>query len=441
MKLNRILAGTVVIAVLCYLFTPGMSKVLAGADLFAWRKEMILMTGISAFACMGLAMLLAVRPAWLENWMGGLDKGYALHKWLGITSGVFILLHWLLHDGMRWLVDAGLIQRPPRPGGGRGGAEAGFSFEGFAHSVGKWTFYIMAALVVLALVKRFPYKYFRWVHKAFAVVFLAGAFHGLMLMPKEWWALPAGWLMVIAAVVGSVAAVWSLAGMIGKSRTHIGTVQKIDIKDSGIVDLQIRVNDKGIHHKAGQFAFVKFDSFEGAHPFTIASAGGDPRELRFAIKPLGDYTRTLGQSIKPGQVVEVEGPYGRFDFGGDPEREVWVAGGIGIAPFMARLDELAQSGGATRLTELWYCTVKRSDAAFPEALEAACDRAGVRLRRMIAEEDGLLTADRLAAGLGDLSRTLVWFCGPIAFSRSLREGLVSLGLPATAFHTERFSMR
>ena len=63
-----------------------------------------------------------------------------------------------------------------------------------AKDVGEWAGYILLALVVIALVKRIPYRYFRWVHKAFGAVFLAGAFHGLMLMPTTFWQSPLGWL-------------------------------------------------------------------------------------------------------------------------------------------------------------------------------------------------------------------------------------------------------
>ena len=55
----------------------------------------------------------------------------------------------------------------------------------------------------------------------------------------------------------------------------------------------------------------------------------------FSIKGLGDYTRRLPKQLFPGQMVTVEGPYGRFDFRGDCPRQLWLAGGIGITPLPA----------------------------------------------------------------------------------------------------------
>ena len=42
--------------------------------------------GIIAVVAMSIAILLALRPRWPEQWLGGLDKMYRLHKWLGITA-------------------------------------------------------------------------------------------------------------------------------------------------------------------------------------------------------------------------------------------------------------------------------------------------------------------------------------------------------------------
>ena len=45
-----------------------------------------------------------------------------------------------------------------------------------------------------------------------------------------------------------------------------------------------------------------------------------------------------------GQPVTVEGPYGRFTFDDGAERQIWIGGGIGIAPFVARMKALAACG-------------------------------------------------------------------------------------------------
>lgn len=62
--------------------------------------------------------------------------------------------------------------------------------------------------------------------------------------------------------------------------------------------------------------------------------------MRFAIKALGDHTHSLKKELKIGQDVIVEGPWGYLDFNIQSERQVWVAGGIGITPFISQLEYL-----------------------------------------------------------------------------------------------------
>jgi predicted ferric reductase len=55
---------------------------------------MISLTGIVAIGTMSVAMVLALRLTFIENYVGGLDKSYRLHKWLGITGFVFSISFW-----------------------------------------------------------------------------------------------------------------------------------------------------------------------------------------------------------------------------------------------------------------------------------------------------------------------------------------------------------
>ena len=65
----------------------------APAEIFAIRPAMMQGTGILAIGAMSLALVLAMRPVRLEGLLGGLDKGYRLHKWLGITALVAAVIH------------------------------------------------------------------------------------------------------------------------------------------------------------------------------------------------------------------------------------------------------------------------------------------------------------------------------------------------------------
>lgn len=193
-------------------------------------------------------------------------------------------------------------------------------------------------------------------------------------------------------------------------------------------------------HAAGQFAFVTYDSKEGKHPFTIASAW-DPstRKVMFISKGLGDYTNVLPESLQSGSEVTIEGPYGRFTFDDGKARQIWIGGGVGITPFIARMKQLANTPGS-KSVDLIHSTKEVSPEAL-SLLESDAKAAGIKLHVLVDDRDGFLTSERLRSMLPDWQSASVWFCGPAAFGEELRSDLVAKGLATDHFHQELFNMR
>jgi predicted ferric reductase len=196
-------------------------------------------------------------------------------------------------------------------------------------------------------------------------------------------------------------------------------------------------------HRAGQFAFVTFDAREGAHPYTIAGADRAGR-LRFQIKALGDYTRTLAGTLRAGQAVRIEGPYGRFDHRLGQDRQAWVAGGIGVTPFLAWLESLQARPQDAPRAQLHYCVRDAARDPFVERLRALC--AGLPRITLHVHDAGAgqrLDAQTLRrdAEAPDGAALDVWFCGPAGLARHLESGLRSLGMRDVPVHREAFEMR
>jgi len=425
-----------------FLLSPGPGLLSGDASGWVWREQVVLFSGVVALVFMTVAMVTSVRPAWLDRATGGLDKAYGLHKWAGICVAIAALLHWLGEEGPKWLVQLGWLAHPGHLGGDAVPPEWMERLVDTGALVGEWTFYVLLALVVVALFQRIPYRWFRYVHKAFPLVYLAAVFHTFAVMFKTgWWTTPAAWLLAGIAAVGVAASLVALFGRIGAERKVKAIIRRIERHGNGIVDITLQVLGNGFVHQSGQFAFVSFAHDREPHPYTIASSGDDPYTLRFAIKRLGDFTGALPERVREGQTVEIEGPYGQFSFDVDGERQIWVAGGIGITPFLSRLEALANSGGSGQPIDLWYCTRDDEDGAFPLQLEALCERAGVTLHRVVAAKRQYLHANAIQARVKRLCRANVWFCGPQSFAESLRKGLGRYGFRASAFHYDRFGMR
>ncbi|WP_153147859.1 ferric reductase-like transmembrane domain-containing protein [Dechloromonas sp. H13] len=409
-----------------------------------WRRAIVILSGILALWWMSAGIVLAARPRWLEQRLGGLDKLYRWHKYLGIGGGILVFAHWMSEWLPKNLARAGLIAPRPRGAGPKGPPD--FWVE-LAKDVGEWAGYILLALVVVALVKRIPYRWFRLVHKAFGAVFLAGVFHGLMMLPGSFWAQPLGWLTALLAAAGIVSTLLSLSGHIGRPRRYPAQIEALTRHGDGILEVTCRPHDDWPGHRAGQFLLANFGTpAEGAHPFTIASAWQRKTgTLTLAIKALGDYTGTLPQSLRVGQTIAIEGPYGNFDFcpsgtvdrSKGPAPQIWIAGGIGITPFLARLGErIARNATATE-TDFFYCTPHATD--YPADLESLCRQAGVRLHRRLTDAQGPLTSAEIQSRLKPGAS--VWFCGPAAWGKALSRTLAGNGLPGDAFHREAFEFR
>lgn len=413
-------------------------------EFFTLRNALINYSGILAMGAMSVAMLLAIRPARIEPLLGGLDKGYRLHKWLGISALVLSVLHWAWAQVPKWLVGWGWLEKPARKAVGAApepSALVGWlrSQRGLAEDLGEWAFYAAVLLIVLALVKRFPYRWFFKTHRLLALVYLVLVFHSVVLMRTEYWSSPLGVLMAGLMLAGTLAAGIVLLRRVGQSRRAVGSIEQLTYhSDNRVLGVDIRLQSRWPGHQAGQFAFVTFDPTEGPHPFTISSAWQADGLLRFHIKGIGDYTATLPQALQVGDLVTVEGPYGCFDFA-DCQAQVWVAGGIGITPFIARLQQLAEQPETAPVT-LFYSTAA-ADESFISRLRELAGRAGVTLHVVVSGRDERLNAERICQLAPDWRESSIWFCGPAGFGRSLREGLSACGLPAGAFHQELFDMR
>ena len=411
---------------------------------FSWRATLMQYSGVLGMGVMSLAMVLAVRPVCFEPYLGGLDKMYRLHKWLGISALVLSISHWALAVVPKWAVGWGWLARPvrgPKPVLAEGSIEQWFmSQRGLAEGIGEWAFYAAAVLMVLALVKRFPYRHFFKTHHLLAVAYLVLVAHSVILLKFDDWRGVLGPVMAVLMAAGSVAAVMVLLGRVVNRRPCVGEV--VGIRHHAaleVVQVDIAFKGRWPGHEAGQFAFVTLHEHEGPHPYTISSAWRNDGRVTFIIKALGDYTRTLAQTVKLKDVVKVEGPYGRFNFQGPTRRQIWVGGGIGITPFISRMKALAQSPDGKAI-DLFHTTAVYDPQVMDLMAQDARD-AQVRLHVLWDERDGRLDAARIAAQVPAWRDADVWFCGPARFGQALKNELVAMGLVPARFHQELFEMR
>lgn len=195
--------------------------------------------------------------------------------------------------------------------------------------------------------------------------------------------------------------------------------------------------------RAGQFFHVRFLSGGGwwrPHPFSI-SAAPNGAWLRLTIKALGDDTRRM-QSMPVGAPVFIEGPYGAFTAALIRRpRVVMLAGGVGVTPLRAILEELPAAPGAVTLL---YREGAPEGVLFREELAVLARSRGADVRLLVGHRgSALMPHDPLEPGalrqlVPDIHKADVLVCGSRPFTRRTLASLRSLGVPSSQVHAERF---
>ena len=249
-----------------------------------------------------------------------------------------------------------------------------------------------------------------------------------------WYAL---YLATLAAIV-----VFRIAVPLARSVRHDLRVAGVIEEAPGVVSVEIggRRLDR-LRAQAGQFfswRFLTRDRWWEAHPFSL-SAAPDGRRLRITVKDVGDYTATL-RAIPPGTRVIAEGPFGAFTSAARRRpRVALIAGGVGIAPIRALLEEMPGAPGDIAVV---YRALSDDDVILREELEELAGRRGAELHYVLGdhrEARELLSAEHLLALVPDLAERDVYLCGPPGMTDATRASLDRSGVSRRHVYMERFA--
>jgi ferredoxin-NADP reductase len=220
-------------------------------------------------------------------------------------------------------------------------------------------------------------------------------------------------------------------------------VEEVVREGPGVVSLYIggRHLDR-LGARAGQFFIWRFlarGMWWESHPFSL-SASPRGRRLRITVKASGDYSARLA-TIRPGTRVVADGPFGRFTAESRRrERLLMIAGGIGITPIRALLDELPAQADVTVV----YRALADDDIVFRSELDDLAQRHDVTLHYVVgdhrdARSAHLLSAAHLSEMVPDLRERDVFLCGPPGLVAAIRGTLREAHVPRRNVHLEEFA--
>ena len=163
--------------------------------------------------------------------------------------------------------------------------------------------------------------------------------------------------------------------------------------------------------------------------------------LRLTIKASGNFTRDLFSTLKAGTDAVVEGAYGMFDYKTGGQKQIWIAGGIGLTPFLSFVRDM--DGSLAHDVDFYYTVRHPEEAVFVDEIEAAAKK-NPRLKAHIrySATDGSLSVDDILKNAGgDLRDHHVYLCGPLPMIQAFEKKFLEHGVAQRNIHYEEFNFR
>lgn len=297
------------------------------------------------------------------------------------------------------------------------------------------------------------YERWRWLHGwlaiaavGFAVAHIEGVGHYVNTPAKRvlWVVYPIAWFGVVAW------SRWLKPALELKKPWRVAEVRE-EAGDAVTITLE-PVGHAGMDFAPGQFAWLILGRTPYAideHPFSMSGSAEQAR-LQMTIKRLGDWTAGVGDT-PTGTAAYLDGPYGTFSTERYPaDRYLFVAGGVGITPFMSILRTFAERGDR-RPISLIFGVSTRADATFGEELEELTRTLSLDLVFLPSSPDpdwegpsGFVTAELLREHLpqdaSERSAAECFVCGPPPMMVAVEHHLRDLGVAPWRIHYERFDL-
>jgi propane monooxygenase reductase subunit len=224
-------------------------------------------------------------------------------------------------------------------------------------------------------------------------------------------------------------------------RTVSTVVEAVEPLTSDIWFLKLKPEEP-LEFKPGQYVDITIPGTDEHRSFSMANTNPDTLEFMIKMYPGGRFSGLLADgAIKPGDELDVTGPYGVFTLRpSSPRRLLFIGGGAGMAPILSLLRSLEQSG-AEREAVYYYGARTEADlfhldelAALPGRFVAALSEDSNGWRG----ETGLITdvVDRLES---DIAEVDAYVCGPPPMVEAAIALLEARGVPEAHIHFDKFT--
>jgi propane monooxygenase reductase subunit len=224
-------------------------------------------------------------------------------------------------------------------------------------------------------------------------------------------------------------------------RTVSTSVEAVEALTSDIWFLKLKPSEP-LEFKPGQYCDITIPGTDEHRSFSMANTSPDTLEFMIKAYPGGKFSGLLAEgAVKPGDTIDVTGPYGVFTLrASSPRRLLFIGGGAGMAPILSLLRSM-QENGSERQAAYYYGARTEDDlfqleelgglpCGFVPALSEDCN--GWK------GESGLIT-DVVSRLEGDVTEVDAYVCGPPPMVEAAIALLEAKGVPEAHIYYDKFT--
>ncbi|MFA5163705.1 MAG: ferric reductase-like transmembrane domain-containing protein [Patescibacteria group bacterium] len=423
------------LAIIIFFWQLGSREIILTEPLIAFGR----LSGLLAVLLILIQLILISRFDYLEKAVS-LDKLLVIHGLNGFLSFFLIILHpILLIIGYGKRTNNAFFQQLQ-------------SFVLYWDEVGMAVLgtivFIAATIISLNLIKnKIKYEFWYLSHLFLYLAILWAYGHQLEVGHSLQNTIFAIYWYVIYFIVIAILVWYRFLRPVWRFKKHLFRVAEIKRENDSVRSVYIKgQNMENYKIAAGQFFLLRFinrRAWYEEHPFSLSGQIRD-NTLQFTIKALGDFSSKLEEKVKVGDPVILDGPHGSFVSAKiKRDKVLMIAGGIGITPIKAMIEELGQQAKDIIL----ICANKSlKEIVFKEEL-AALTQLNPRLKifHILSQEKidgydyGRLDLEKITKFSPDLTERDIFICGPEMMTKSIIKILKTLKIKKSQIYWEKFS--
>ncbi|MBI2630534.1 ferric reductase-like transmembrane domain-containing protein [Candidatus Pacearchaeota archaeon] len=383
------------------------------------------LAGLLSFLFLSILIISGDTARFFDKFFG-MDKIIKFQRKFSLITAVFVIAHPLF-----FMLSSGNYLNYLIP-----------NFVVFPLALGTISLYIFVIVMICSsLYKRISHQIWQYIHILTYLLFFFSLYHAIKIGSdtKNIFIKSILSILLIGIIIGGTYRAYYKI----KHKKFKCYVKEIKWETKDTFTLILKPNKK-LNFKAGQFCFLRLNKNKlyARHPFTISNSPKG-EDLHFTIKLTGKFTKAASE-LKKGEEVIVDGPFGIFTLQENNKDLIFLAGGVGITPFMSMIRNQLKNRCRNNIF-LFYCSKKEGETIFKSELSKIKEK-WLKIVYIFSQEDscseicekGYINKEIIKRYIPCINSSIFYICGPEPMKILCKKELKSLGVNNKNIITESF---